>query len=312
MDIITLAVKAVFPILALMAIGYGCRRGGLLTEELIRKVNRVVFMVFLPTLIFVNLYSTDFLDILNWKIIGFIAMSTTVVFVLGFIIVPLLEKNNPRRGVIVQGMFRGNGVYIGLPVMIALTGRSHVGLMALALAVIVILYNIYSVIVLETFRHSKINIGAMLRNIIKNPMIIGALAGIAAVVSGLKIPSVCMTVLDDIGGCATPLALIMLGGSFVFTAAGQYKKQLFATVFVKLILAPAIFLPIAILLQFSVYEFAVVFSILCAPTAVATFTVAQQMGGDGKLAGQIVVWSSVCSIVTIFIWIIIMQQYVVA
>lgn len=142
-------------------------------------------------------------------------------------------------------------------------------------------------------------------------MIIGAVAGVVVTLIGIKIPDVCMTVFEDLGNCATPLALIMLGGSFVFTAIGEYKKQIFVTVFVKLILAPALFLPVAILLGFNHYEFAVVFSIICAPTAVATFTVAQQMGGDGNGYAQIVVYSSVCSIATIFIWIIVLQKFII-
>lgn len=292
-----------------MVIGFVCRRTGLLDQDLIKKVNKVVFRIFLPTLIFVNLYESDFLEILNWHIILFIAGATTIVFLLAFLIVPRFEKDNKKRGVMIQGMMRGNGVYIGIPVMQALTGDAYLGLMALALAVIIICYNTYSVIVLETFRHHKLSFGRIFKGIVTNPMIASAMVALIFVLFQVKLPSLVMKILSDMGACATPLALVMLGGSFAFTSLGEYKKQIFATVFVKLILTPAICLPIAISLGFSAPEIAVIFAILAAPTAVASFTVAQQMDGDATLASQIVVYSSVCSMVTIFLWIILLQSF---
>lgn len=310
MSTITLAFDAVFPILATMAIGFAARKAGLLDDNLIKKTNRLVFCLFLPVLIFVNLYGTDFMSYLDVRLIIFVAVTTIVIFLAAFMLVPLFEKENSRRGVVIQGMVRGNVVYIGLPVLITLAGNQYAGLMALAIVTTVLLYNITSIIALETFRHSKIAIVPILKGIATNPLILGALTAVIFVSFDIPIGDTAWSVLDSVSGVATPLALVLLGGSIRFSHAKKYRVQIFFTVFVKLILAPAIFIPIAIFLGYAHYELVVIFVVLAAPTAVATFTVAQNMGGDGDLAAQIVAWSSTFSLGTIFLWIIILQNYI--
>jgi predicted permease len=68
--------------------------------------------------------------------------------------------------------------------------------------------------------------------------------------------------------------------------------------------------PVAILLGFNNYEIIVVFAAMCAPTAVNTYTISQQMGGDDSLAAQLVAYASVFSIITIFLWIVVLQNYI--
>lgn len=310
MAIVILAFKAVFPILAPMTVGFVAKKAGLLEDGFIRKANRMVFWLFLPALIFFNLYATDFMKYLDIRLMIFIAAATLLVFIIAFFTVPRFEKENPNRGVIVQGMTRGNVVYVGLPVLTTLVGDTYAGLMAVAIVITVIFYNVTSVIGLETFRHSKVAIVPILKGIAKNPLIMGAVVGVAFAMLNIPLPSPVLDVLKSMSSAATPLALILLGGSIAFTDAKKYWKQILSTVLVKLIIAPAIFIPIAILLGFTHYELVIVFVVLSAPTAVASFAVAQSMEGNGSLAVQIVAWSSTLSLGTIFLWIIILQNYI--
>ena len=128
------------------------------------------------------------------------------------------------------------------------------------------------------------------------------------IVLGIKLPYVLDKAANDLSKVATPLALAILGGSFEFKSISAHVKQLVFTVFAKLMLAPAIFLPIAIAMGFRGIELGTLITIFAAPGAVSSFTMAEQMGADGELAGQIVVFTSLFSIITMFFWIFINKQ----
>lgn len=309
MSTIVLALNVVLPLLIMMLIGLGLRKLGILEDAFIKKLNSLIFKLFLPALMFVNVYKTDIREVFDIKLILYTMGVSVAVFLISFLLVPRFEKDNPKRGVMIQGMVRGNGAYFGLPVIIALIGEDYAGLMALVVAFAVFCYNITSVIALETFRDEKINVTRIFNGILSNPMILATLVGMAFVLLDIRLPEILEGVVTDVSRVATPLALISLGGSFVFTASAKYVKQLTAVVFIKLIAVPGIAIPLAIALHFNSYEIACIFALLSAPTAVASFAVAQQMEGNDELAGQIVVFTSIFSMVTIFVWIVLLGPY---
>ncbi|MFV0516751.1 MAG: AEC family transporter [Aminipila sp.] len=309
MNTISLALDVVLPLLMLMLVGTISRKARIINDEVVKNLNKLIFTVLLPTLMFVNVYKTDIRQVFNLKLILFTVLITLIVFIISLKLVPIFEKENRRRGSMVQAMVRGNGAYFGIPITVALIGESYAGLMALVVAFASILYNLSSVIAFETFRGEKIDYLRIIKSVIKNPMIIGTVSGITFVIFNISIPSLIWKTMEDISSITTPLALITLGGSFVFTYAAKYKRELAIGVLIKLILIPALVLPLAIMLGFKNYEICCLFSLFTAPTAVATFAVAQQMEGDEVLAGQFVVFSSLVSIATIFIWIIILGPY---
>lgn len=112
----------------------------------------------------------------------------------------------------------------------------------------------------------------------------------------------------NLSGMATPMAFLILGASFKFSALKGNIKPLTIAVAVKLILFPALFLPLSILMGYRGIQLAALLTMLGAPTAVSSFTMAKQMNGMGELAGQIVIFTSICSIPTMFFWIFLLKQ----
>lgn len=305
-----LALDAVFPLLALMTVGYICRRVGFITKDAVSTINRIIFRLFLPVLIFYNLYSNDFTSFIDYKLIIYIPVTVILVIIGSFLIVPKIEKDRMQEPVIIQAIFRGNLVFVGMPVMEAVARKKYLGLMALAITLTIIVYNVASVIVFEALRKGKPDYKKMLRGIAVNPLIHGAAVGVIFTFCHIPIPDLALGVIRQMSQVATPMMLVMLGAGFSFAATGKYTKQIFLTSFARLVLVPAILVPAAILLGFNNYEIIVVFATMCAPTAVNTFTISQQMGGDGELAAQIVAYCSVISIVTIFLWIVVLHNYI--
>lgn len=309
MSALIVAFQVMAPIFILMAVGFGARKFGILNDTIIRPINNLVFRVFLPTMLFVSIYNMEIEQLLNIKLIAYIATVTVVGFLVAFLVIPHFEKKRERTGVLIQAMVRGNVVYFGFPIVALLVGEKYLGVAALVIAIVAPLYNIISVISLETFREGKPKFTNVLAGILKNPMIISVIVALVFLLLAIPIPQVVMIPLKDMAKVASPLALILLGGSFSFASSKGYGKELISAVLVKLVIVPAVALPIAILLGFNQGELGTILATLGAPTAVASFAMAQQMEGDDLLAGQIVVYTSAFAVITIFIWIVLFKHF---
>jgi predicted permease len=137
----------------------------------------------------------------------------------------------------------------------------------------------------------------------KNPIIIGGLLGLFFTLLQVKLPTMIENFLFEVADIATPLALIVLGGSVTFTSVRNNLRPLSIGIINRLIIVPAVGLTISILVGFRGLELILLMSMFASPAAVSSYTMAQQMEGDADLAGQIVVFTTVFSLITLFFWI---------
>ena len=296
-----MAFKVVLPIMVYVTIGYILRLLKFFDEKSLKTVNNLVFKVFLPCLLFYNIYTTQIDKILDFDLIVYAVCFVSILFLLLMIFVPVFVKDNSKRGVIIQGVFRSNFVLFGMPVTISLMGEGNGGLTSIAIAFIVPLYNVLAVICLETFRKNKINIFTVLKGIVKNPLIISSVLGILFLSFEIKLPVVLSDIVRDLSRVATPLALVGLGASFTFRSVKNNLGYLSAIVLMKLIVLPVTAISIsAYVFGFRGAAIVTLISVFASPTAVSSFTMAQSMGGDSDLAAQTVVFTSVFSIITVF------------
>ena len=309
MENLILSFNIVLPIFLILSLGYILKKLKILDELTTKNMNSVNFKVFLPLLLFYNVYKTDLSVVFNPKLLIFSIISVILVFLLLFIIIPLLEKDNRKRGVIIQGIFRSNFVIFGVPVCEALFGQNATGVASMLIAVVVPLFNFLAVICLEIYRGGNINFKKIIKGIITNPLIIASIIGLFFIYFKIKLTTPIEKTINDISKIATPLAFILLGSSFTFSAFSVYIKQLSITILGKLIIVPGIVLYIAALLGFRNVELTCLLSVFASPTAVSSYTMAEQMDGDSILAGQIVVLTSIISIITVFLWIFILKQF---
>lgn len=301
MENIILAFKVVFPILVYISLGYFFKSIKLYDTKGIKVVNDLVFKLFLPCLLFYNIYTTKVDEILNIPFIIYAISFVVIMFIILMVTVPFFIRDNSKCGVFIQGIFRSNFVLFGLPVSTTLLSEGNAGLTSLSIAFIVPLYNVLAVICLERFRKNKVNFWAIIKGILKNPLIIASALGVVFLVLDIKMPDFCGNVVRDLSRVATPLALVGLGGSFTFNAIkGNTLKLMFLLLF-KLLIVPftAIFLG-AYVFGFEGAAIVTLISAFASPTAVSSFTMAQSMGGDSDLAAQTVVFTSVFSILTVF------------
>lgn len=303
-----LSANVVLPLFLLMALGYIMKITGLTDDGVLKKMNAVVFKVLLPALIINNVYTSDISSVFSPRLLYYSAGCVILSFLVLMAVVPLFEKDNRKRGVIIQGIFRSNFVIFGVPVCLSLCGDEVAGKVAVLIAVIIPIYNFLAVITLEIFRSGKVNIGKILKGIITNPLIISSAIGLVLLFSGIKLPSAVEKTLGDVAKTATPMALIILGGSLKFGSIPSNIKQLTAGIVGRLIVMPGIFLTIAAALGFRGGELAILLTLFASPTAVSSYTMAQQMDADDELAGQMVIFGTALCILTMFLWLFTLKQ----
>lgn len=303
-----ISANAVLPMCLIMALGYGTRRLGWIRREEISAINKIAFRIFLPCLLYYNVYCSDLSGSFDPLLMAYAVGGVLLTFGLSLGYTLLTEKLPERRGVMIQGMFRSNYVIMGIPVATALLGADQLGTVSILIAVVVPLFNMLSVVVLEVFRGQKPKPLHILGQIAKNPLVIGSVLGILTLAAGIRLPHILEQTIQNISAIASPLQLFLLGAFFQFFGLKTYRRELVTVSAAKLIVAPGLFLGLGALLGFRGVAFVSLIGVFASPTAVNSFTMAQQMGGDAELAGDIVVTTSAVSILTMFLWIFLFKS----
>ncbi|MDP4132646.1 MAG: AEC family transporter [Bacillota bacterium] len=299
-----LSFSIVFPLFVLLALGFLLRQTKIFDENTVNKLNSSVFKIFLPTSVCINVYHSKINDIFDAKLISYAAGSVILSFIILFIIIPLIVKEPCRRGVLIQGIFRSNFLILGLPLAQNLYADGSIdGAASILIAIIVPIFNVLAVVALEVFRSGSPSYKKILKGIVTNPLIIGSSLGFLLLLSSIKLPSLLDNTISEIAQIATPLALIALGASLNFKSIRGNITPIIWGILGKLVIVPAVFLTIAILLGFRNRELAILLSLFASPTAVSSYTMAHQMGCDYELAGQLVVFGTSLAILTLFLWI---------
>ena len=303
-----ISANAVLPMCLIMALGYGTRRLGWIRREEISAINKIAFRIFLPCLLYYNVYCSDLSGSFDPLLMAYAVGGVLLTFGLSLGYTLLTEKLPERRGVMIQGMFRSNYVIMGIPVATALLGADQLGTVSILIAVVVPLFNMLAVVVLEVFRGQKPKPLHILGQIAKNPLVIGSVLGILTLAAGIRLPHILEQTIQNISAIASPLQLFLLGAFFQFSGLKTYRRELVTVSAAKLIVAPGLFLGLGALLGFRGVAFVSLIGVFASPTAVNSFTMAQQMGGDAELAGDIVVVTSAVSILTMFLWVFLFKS----
>lgn len=319
------AVNAVFPIVLLILLGYFLRQRGFISEEFVKTGNAVVFKVFLPVMLFINVYEIESAAAVDWSAVLFCAAAVTALFLLGPLVGAFATRDPRRQGVIWQCVFRSNYTIIGISLSSTLGGAEAAAFSSIVATMVVPLFNIFAVIALSVFNWDetghKPSPGKILLDIVKNPLIIavvigGACLGIRALENLIFGEAVftlrenlkfLYSALSSLKALATPLALVVLGGQFQFSVVkGMFREIALGTVF-RLVIAPVLGMGAALLLDrfggLSLCSPVTVPGMLClfgSPVAVSSAVMASQMGNDEQLASQLVVWTSIGSMATVF------------
>lgn len=295
--------QIIMPIVILIIIGYLLQKLKLFNSQFLEVANRLAFKVFLPILLFYNVFSQPKItEYFNLRLILFVFSMTIFLWLILMIVMKSFVKEQKRVGVMIQGIFRSNFLLFGLP----LAGIYDVTTVAIFAACYIPLINILANLTLYKFSEDQNkSLKLALQSSITNPLFIGGILGltlgIVRELIGFDIPVILAIPLSQIRDLATPFAFILLGAELkIRTMFTNFRYTLSASI-IKTIGYPMIFLPLAYFLNFNKLEFAIVLAVSATPNAVSSYTMARNYNSDYKLAGEMVVLSTLISIVTLFI-----------
>ncbi len=329
MDAFVFALNAIIPILILFLFGYALNHFKFFDRTFFNQLNKYIFRIGLPALLFYKIYTIEDLGQIKWELIAFAVIGILIVFTLGLISVLLFVKDDHKKGVILQSVFRSNFALIGLPLADALGGPETGQYIALLFAFAIPLTNTLGVISLTMFQKDelgKVNVGFMIKNIVTNPLIIAVIVGIIAIAIRGFIPMVdgdiAFSLQRDVpiifkpimwvANTATPLALIALGGQFEMSVVKSLAKDIIHGTLWRIVLVPGIVLTAAYMLR-NIYPaiadaLPALIALFSAPVAVSSVIMAHEMHADDQLAGQLVVWTSIGSVFTVFIIVVVFRS----
>ena len=308
MENLILSFNVVLPLFLCIALGYCLRLTKLLDDPTQKNLNKLCFKVFLPIYVFNSIYTTNISAAFNLKLVALAVGGVLGIFVLLMLLIPRIEKDNAKRGVMIQAIFRSNFALFGLPVVTSLCGEDKIGPASLLIGFIVPMFSILAVVCLETFRGGKPDAKKMLRGIATNPLIIGSVLGILFNALNIPIAAGVHKSIVDLGRIATPLSLVALGAGFQFRRIRGYARQLIICISGKLVVGPLVMVALGAALGLRAEMLAPILALFGSPVSVSSYTMAEQMNGDGTLAGSLVVLTTAFSILTMFLFIFVLKQ----
>ena len=303
-----LSLNAVISIFTTMAVGYGAKRMLHLEKAAIGRFNTMVFYTLLPLMLFYNIYSSNLRGGAGLQSLALALSVLLVLFLLTWAFIKRVEPMNSRRGVMIQASFRSNFLLLGMPLIQELCPGADLAVVSIMLAIVVPCYNALAVVTLETFSRKHINIRHILLGIAKNPLIVASVAGLLANLSGLRLPDCLENPISQLGASASPVALLLLGAQFEFRDVRLHRRNLAICTALRLLVYPCAALSLAALTGLKGPEFAVLISVFATPTAVSSFSMAAQMGGDPDLADSAVTVTTMLSAATMFFWIFLFKS----
>ena len=294
-----------------MVLGYLLVNYTSLADRILTKqANAIVFKIFLPCMLFYNVYQSDIGAEIHSriKLCIWAAGGLLILFVLLCLIVPKVVKQENQQGVVIQGIFRSKYVIFGVAVVQNMYGVKSTTTAAILSAILVPMYNFLAVVALSIFGEKReTDWKKIILDIVKNPLIISSVLGIIFSLLGIRLPTAVDTTVQDLAKMSTTIAYMILGGDLDFSKVRGNLKVASVVLTIKLVILPLIMIPMIVMMG---YRDADLLSGLLAyqtPVAVSSYIMAQQAGADGQLAGQLVVFSSVLSIFTLFVTILILR-----
>lgn len=310
MEDLIFSLNAVIPVFLLMVLGFFLHKIGWVSEAFAGQMNKFVFQVPLPLMLFYDLATADFLAV--WD--GHFVLYCAVVTALSILIstgISFLLKDKSLRGEFIQSSYRSSAAILGIAFIQNVYGTS--GMAPLMIIGSVPLYNVMAVVVLALTAPGQggLDRGVVKKSIVgvlKNPIIIGIAAGFFWSILKIPMPQILGKTLSNVAVVATPMGLIAMGATFDFGKAfAQIRPALLASFF-KLVGFSTLFLPVAVFMGFRQEKLMAILVMLGSATTVSSFVMAKNMKHEGVLTSSVVMLTTMFSAFTLTMWLYILKH----
>lgn len=276
------------PVFAMVFIGLVLKRVGWIDQAFVTTASTLVFKATMPTLIFLSLIKADIATAFNPAMMAYFALATLATLLISWAWA-IWRVPYADRGVYVQGAFRGNCGVVGLALAASMYGDYGLSAGGLLLGVVILSYNVLSVIVLAAYQPGKsANWRSIVKHVAHNPLILSVLAALPFAILEIGLPGWLMTSGEYFASLTLPLALICIGATLSISALRESHGQALGASMLKMVTLPVLATLGAWLMGFSGRELGMLFVFFASPTAAASFVMVKAMGGDARLSANIV------------------------
>lgn len=308
MENLIFSLNATVPVFLLMLLGLLLRKTGWIDEDFAEKMNRFVFRVPLPLVLFRDLATVDFAQAWDTKFVLF-CFCVTVISIGISAATACLFKDKSIRGEFIQASYRSSAALLGIAFIENIYGTA--GMAPLMIIGSVPLYNVMAVLVLSLSGNEKrVDRNVMkktLKGILTNPIILGIAVGLLWSALRLPVPYIMERTVGNVAATATPLGLMAMGASFDISKAFAKIRPSVTAAFIKLAGFCALFLPVAVYMGFRREELVAILVMLGSATTVTSFVMARNMGHDGTLSAGVVMLTTLFSAFTLTGWLYVLR-----
>ena len=288
------------PVCVMLVAGIVLKRWQFIDDHFVDTASRLVFNFCMPALLFTSIINLDMDEVFDVRLIVFCVVASMVMFITARILATRACDSTDDYGVFIQGAARANLAIVGMALAGNLYGSEGIALISLVMAFLVPLYTVLSVLALTYYApdggRAAFSWKKLVTDLVKNPLIISIMAGIAFVASDCHLPVVIEKVSSYFAQITLPLALISIGGSLSIDALHKTSVSSIWAAFHKVCLMPVLAVPAAWLFALRDTELGIIFLIFACPTAAASFVMTKAMGGNATLAANIIVLTTLASL----------------
>lgn len=293
--------NTVAPIFFIVFLGILLKRIRLIDEAFVATSSKLVFTLTLPALVFMAISSTDFQSVFNPQQLIYFVGATLTTFTLLWWLAARWIHDGRDLGVFIQGAFRGNYGIIGLAVSYNLFADAGLAQASILLAMVIPLYNVLSIIALTLpmQKDGGLSLGGPLLEIVKNPLILAVLLALPFSFLGWQLPEVAEKTGRYFANLTLPLALLAIGGSLSLKSLRDTSAMAFWATAAKLVIIPVLLTLGAWIYGFDGQDLAMLFILFGCPTAAASFVMAKATGGNAQLAANIILTTTLGSVLSL-------------
>ena len=311
MEQLIFSLNATIPVFLVMVIGYVLKNLHVVDEPFVKTLNSFNYKITLPVLLFRDIAESDFYSVWDTKYVLYCFLVTLVSITAIWILAGIFYKNKAQLGEFIQASYRSSAAVLGIAFIQNIYGNS--GMAPLMIIGTVPLYNVAAVLVLsftgpKSHGLDKESLKASIKGILTNPIIIGIALGMIVSACRIEFPVIINKTISNISVLATPLALIGLGAGFEGRKALKEIKPTIVASLLKLVVLPAVFLPLAIHMGFTDEKLVAILIMLGSPTTVSCYIMAKNMGHEGVLTSSVVVATTFLSSITLTAYLFLLRS----
>lgn len=303
---------SILPVSALVALGHLARRVNLIAPANWPGIEQLGFKVLFPAILLTSIYRSE----LTIGALGQYLLALVTAFAITGALALLLRRpmrlSNPRTSSMFQAAMRFNSLLI-LAVAAQGLGPRALSDLAVAFAFLIPAFNVSAIVALTLLPPEdptrlpptrRQALGRISAEILRNPLVLSCVAGLALNLSGIQFAPWIMAPLDWLGQGALAIGLLTVGAGIQIRRLWQSDPAMWTGVAMRLLLCPALFLGIALALNLPGGQLASGLLATAAPGASVGYILARQMGGDAEFYADMFTWQTVLSALTLPLWLV--------